>query len=158
MIHLELPLGPPGQDADEFGFCCYGAACEGLHRCTCWEPVYSDEQEPPRADLPTITRAKCCHDCAYRNGSPERERGEDEDLRELALAAAFDDDAPPFYCHDGMRRIVAWRHPDGREVPDGPGNYAPPKSDGRAFRADGTPADRCGGWAACVAGYRDSCA
>lgn len=152
-VHLEIASGPPGLPADEYGFCCYGAAAMGADRCTCWVPVYDAEQAPPRRELETSTRAKCCHDCAYRNGSPERERGDEDDLRELALNAASCDDAPPFYCHDGMRRIVSWRHPDGRELPAGPGDYVVPEGS-RAFRADGTPADRCAGWAACVAGYR----
>lgn len=135
-----------GEAPVEEYFCCYGAAGMGRDRCTCWEPVYDLEQQPlenggvPPAE--PATRRKCCADCAYRNGSPERERGEE-------LPRGPDKE---FWCHQGMRRAVAYRHPEsGREVPAGDGDYQPPvgpRSRPFAWRADGTPGERCAGWAA----------
>lgn len=84
------------------------------------------------------TRSKCCHDCAYRQGSPERTRG--EDLAEF--------NAGIFYCHEGMRRIIAYEHPDGRRIEEeNPGAYDPPTIGEIAYQASGAPAKRCAGWA-----------
>jgi MoaA/NifB/PqqE/SkfB family radical SAM enzyme len=57
-----------------------------------------------------------------------------------------------FWCHQGIRRVVEYRHPDGRVYPVPPlaagvdGAYEPPIIDGRPYKADGTPADVCAGW------------
>ncbi len=88
-----------------------------------------------------------CHDCAFRPGSPERQgderyHGSDGKLDELAWSGE------PFYCHQGLRRVVAWRHPADVEVPAGPDDYDPPVGLTMPYQADGTPAEVCAGWAA----------
>ena len=132
--------------------CCAGSAMFGPERCTCWETVYDQPQTSPlRADLPAGVRPRMCVDCAYRPNSPERRGDPDaaadtEQLRELA------DGGQPFWCHQGMRRPIVYRHPSGARVEASELDYAPPMQqiDGRwvPFKADGTPADLCGGWAA----------
>jgi hypothetical protein len=94
-------------------FCCYGAIMFGESRCTCWEPVYDAEQLPPLAGK-VQTLSTCCDDCAYRNGSPEKLKGEDDHLFDIAAG-----EASKFYCHKGMRQVIFWKHPDGREKPGG---------------------------------------
>lgn len=137
-------------DEDFYGVCCAGAAMYGRDRCTCWEPIYDLEQQPlansgePLELIPT--RAKCCGDCAYRVGSPEREAGDGDWLVELATG-----DGRVFWCHQGMRRVVSFRHPDGRELPAGDGDYRPPIGPAErpvAWKANGSVGDRCAGWAA----------
>lgn len=154
-LHLDHhgALVPPAvRDDDSYGDCCIGAAMFGNSRCTCWEPVYDLDQqslanggEPPEE---VATRAKCCHDCAYRNGSPERS---DEAEEERLLDIARSDGRQEFWCHQGVRRVVAFRHPDGRELPAGEGDYRPPLGPEERpviWKADGTPGERCAGWAA----------
>lgn len=151
MVHVLgiSPNVPPALRDDETpGICCAGAAMFGARRCTCWEPVYDLEQQPleniPENYSPD-TRSKCCHDCAYRHGSPEREDGEEEWLHEIT------GDGSEFWCHQGVRRVIAFRHPDGRELPAGDGDYRPPVGPTDrpiVWRADGTPGERCAGWAA----------
>jgi hypothetical protein len=138
-----LPEGLP--DAGE-GACCYGAAEYGPDGCTCWTPVYDLEQAAPVPQDRGL-RTEMCRDCAYRPGSPERqgEKGhaaDEEELMGLVASGAV------FTCHQGIRRPVQWRHPSGATVPGHPADYRPPVIDGVAFRADGTPADICAGWAA----------
>lgn len=130
---------PPGlptewTDDDTAAPCCWGSV-DAPDGCTCWEPVYDLDQQPD-APGPRRTRDVRCEDCAYRPGSPEHGTGELPGPK-----------SRPFYCHQGMRRVAAFRHPDGRELPAGPGDYAPPVRDGLPRKADGTPADRCAGWA-----------
>jgi hypothetical protein len=55
-------------------------------------------------------------------------------------------DGSRFACHKGMRRVILWRHPDGRELVAGDGDYHPPMIGLAAFKADGSPADYCAGW------------
>jgi hypothetical protein len=152
-VHMDGVLAPPGvTDDDPITGCCYGEAVYGPTRCTCWEPVYDLEQQSlanggrlPEGFEPE-TRTKCCRDCAYRQGSPERERGEGDQLDDWAL-----DGRSEFWCHQGVRRVVAFRHPDGRELPAGEGDYRPPVGpDERpvVWKADGTVGERCAGWAA----------
>lgn len=123
--------------------CCMGAAIHGPIGCTCWEPVFSDEQLPVVDHLDIPRRLKCCHDCAFRNGSPERQ--EDDGAMDAILASGR-----RFFCHQGMRRVVEEVHPDGRRRPADPGDYRPPTDADRdiAFKADGTPAEICAGWLA----------
>ena len=89
---------------------------------------------------------RMCATCAYRPASPER-RGEDgyagdEDLLDELVATGS-----PFYCHQGIRKPVAWRHvPSGTEIPGHPGGYDPPILDAVPYKADGSPADLCAGW------------
>lgn len=152
-VHIDRAWAPPGitDDSPSLG-CCWGDVLDGPTRCTCWEPVFDLEQKvldnggrvPPKDEIPT--RSKCCHDCAYRNGSPERERGEGEELLDHARATYRE-----FWCHQGVRRIVAWEHPDGRRVEEPPGCYAPPQGPPErpvVWKADGSVGERCAGWAA----------
>lgn len=150
-LHIDGVYGPPDLD-DEPGICCMGAAVYGAYRCTCWEPVFDLEQMPlanggrPPSEAEISIRSKCCHDCAYRNGSPEKERGEGEQLDDWAL-----DGRSEFWCHQGVQRVVAWCHPDGRELPAAEGDYRGPVGpDERpvVWKADGTVGERCAGWAA----------
>lgn len=124
--------------------CCIGAAVYGPQKCTCWQPVLDVEQAEV-VEGPMPQREKCCGDCAYRHGSPERDGG----FVEEALLDLPGQPGRVFACHQGMRRVVAWRHPVGLELPAGTGDYRPPRdAAGRAYRADGSPADLCAGWAA----------
>lgn len=120
--------------------CCWSSMQDGPSACSCWEPVYDLPQSTPHTHVEPETRRKACPDCAFRKGSPERERG--DELEGL----------PNFWCHQGIRRPVAWRHPDGRvrPVPDAVNSpdYQPPLVDGVPYKADGRPADRCAGHAA----------
>ena len=110
----------------------------GADRCTCWEPVYDLEQAPLIIGAPQ-TRTTCCHDCAYRNDSPERAAGQTDWLVDIASSSTF-------ACHQGMRRMIVEEHPDGRRRTIESDDYHPPIKDGVAYRADGTPADLCAGW------------
>lgn len=145
IVHLTIDSGPDDRDdynADEVP-CCIGGAMRGPRACTCWQPVFDVDQADVQIEEPNVrTRTECCFDCAYRNDSPERAEGYDDELRDIA------GDGSTFACHQGMRRVVAWRHPDGRELPAGDGDYQPPMVGLVAFKADGTPADLCAGWAA----------
>lgn len=119
-------------------YCCMGSVEDGPKGCTCWEPVYDLEQVPPNLAEGVVseTRTKRCGDCAYRPDSPEREDGRLDDITGV------------FFCHQGIRRPVAYRHPDGRvrEWVDTT-DYQPPIHGHRPYKADGTPADICAGWA-----------
>lgn len=137
---------PPELPDAGHGACCIGAAVHGPQRCTCWVPVYDLDQQPVRPGLP-LPRVplRMCGDCAYRPHSPERQGAEDyagdEDLLEELVASGT-----PFYCHEGIRHPIAWRHPSGVEVPGHPGSYDPPILAGVPYKADGTPANVCTGW------------
>lgn len=128
---------------DRIGLCCMGVASGGIDYCTCWEPIYDlDQAVGLDAVTPLATRAKCCGDCAYRNGSPERNGDEEDWLLELPGGPAT------FFCHQGIRRILSYRHPSGLVLPAGSGDYDPPRSAGRVYRANGSPAEICAGFAA----------
>jgi hypothetical protein len=127
--------------------CCYGSAEYGPARCTCWESVYEVEQTEPRTDLDAAVRPSMCVDCAYRPGSPER-TGDPKAAGDEYLLRRLVESGDPFWCHQGIRRPTHWRHPSGATVPGSPFAYSPPIIDGRPYKADGTPADYCGGWAA----------
>ena len=152
-IHVDGPVIPglPSELANLEVPCCMGAAVYGLDRCTCWEPIYDLEQQfPLHVNAVPGARDRCCGDCAYRNGSPERS-GEDADW----LLEIPSDPSKLFVCHAGIRRVTAWRHPLLPEpVPAGAGDYRPPIIDGRAYKADGTPADVCAGFLAHRAALR----
>ncbi len=137
--------GPDLPDAGE-GTCCMGAAMFGPERCTCWQPVYDLDQAQPVEAAPS-TRAAPCEDCAFRADSPERQgepgyAGSEAELDRLVATGQ------PFFCHQGIRRPITWRHPTGTEIPGDPANYQPPIIVGVPYRADGTPAEVCAGWAA----------
>lgn len=132
--------------------CCDGAANRGPAGCTCWEPVYDLDQAEPRPDQPIRTRAKMCEDCAYRPTSPERTGddrydGTEEQLLDLAAGAGV------FWCHQGIRSPIAYRHTTlGITVEADASHYKPliREVDGEPvpFKADGSPGNRCAGWAA----------
>lgn len=130
----ELPY-LTAEDVAADAWCCMGSVNDGPHGCTCWSPIFDLEQADPVAAEPS-TRAKRCVDCAFRPDSPERARG--DDLEGLAN----------FWCHQGIRRPVAFRHPDGRVRPvNDSSDYQPPILGNVPYKADGTPADRCAGHA-----------
>lgn len=143
-IHISVDDSP--DDRDDFDYdagevpCCMASAMRGPRACTCWRPVFDLDQAEPIPGSEPAVRAQCCDDCAYRNGSPERADGYTDDLKDLAGGQSS------FACHKGMRRVILWRHPDGRELPAGEGDYHPPIIGAVAFKADGTPADLCAGW------------
>lgn len=131
---------------------CWGYAHNGPDGCICWEPEYDLEQATPDETAHSRARDKMCSDCAYRPDSPERANDDDvmcsaADLERTVTSGV------PFYCHDGMRRRLRWRHPNGAVVEaEQDHDYAPPilKIDDQAvpFRADGAPALLCAGWLA----------
>jgi hypothetical protein len=144
-----------------YGACCYAAGMNGPNACTCWEPVYDREQAEPRRGMPQIpVPVRMCErgpdgegGCAYRPHSPERDgdttyQGDTEEMEELAMTGH------PFFCHAGMRRVVAWRHPVGIEIPGHPADYAPPIVGGVPYQADGSPGVLCAGWLLRAATYR----
>lgn len=131
------PVLAPVDHHERYRWCCYAAADRGAAHCSCWRPVYDLEQAEPRTELSPETRSAMCGDCAYRPGSPELE---EDPYRLMGLAN--------FWCHRGIRRPREWRHPDGRVRPGDPADYQPPIVGDVAYRADGSPAARCGGWAA----------
>lgn len=142
VAHISAGCAPPGvTDDDPLTGCCMGEAMRDPRYCTCWEPVFDVDQAEPDPTSEPATRAKCCHDCAYRRGSPEEQEGARDDLEALASSGR-----DVFYCHQGMRRAIAYRHPDGRELPAVDGDYQPAQAGGTAYRADGSAADRCAGW------------
>ena len=129
-------------EPDGFLPCCIGSAHDGPRGCTCWVPIFDQEQQPIRVGLPR-DRASQCHDCAYRRGSPERSTREGAEVLHDLIVAGW----PVFFCHQGMRRVVEWRHPDGRVVPAGPGDYRPVSRDDVGYLANGEPGEVCAGFA-----------
>ena len=128
--------------------CCMGSAMWGPSGCTCWEPVFDLEQtEPDERELSVedlTVRSRACTDCAYLPGSTERaDEWEWDQLRSLPARAGS-----VFMCHFGMRRVLEWRHPDGRVHVAEPGDYKPPIRGIIAYKADGKPGDVCAGFAA----------
>lgn len=131
-------------DAGE-GHCCYGTIMNGPQGCTCWEPIYDLEQQEPRLGKPR-TRRRRCPDCAYHDGSPERQNttgyaGDAETLDEIVYSGER------FICHQGMRKPSRWIHvPTGTIIEGHPAGYEPPFLNGLPYKADGTPGDICAGW------------
>jgi hypothetical protein len=144
---LELP------DAGE-GLCCMGAAVYGPERCTCWEPIYDRPQQPPDEAAEGEAQPRPCRDCAYRPGSPERS-GAEHVTGDQGLLDSLVVNGRPFYCHAGMRRVLALVHgPTGVRVERGPDAYDPATgTDRRVYQADGQPALVCGGWLALRMAY-----
>lgn len=146
---MTLFCGAPGAielpDAGE-GACCFGAAVYGPQRCTCWQEVFDKRQRKPQAG-PTGVRASQCEDCAYRPESPER-RGDQTYAGDQAMLDDIVIRGERFYCHQGIRRPLKLRHPNGVEIEGHPGAYSPPIVDGVPYQANGQPASICAGWAA----------
>lgn len=161
MTQVICALGENSQQWPDVGNgadpCCAGAAMFGPERCTCWTVEYDTDQADPDRDEQPGTRESMCHDCAYRPGSPERSGDPDasadaDELHRLTRSGQT------FWCHQGMRRPVAYMHPYGYRVDASALEYAPPMvRDGDRvvpFKSDGTPADMCAGWAA-IAAHHD---
>ncbi|MFL6141600.1 MAG: hypothetical protein ACJ72N_06995 [Labedaea sp.] len=135
--------------------CCWDATERGPAACICWQPVYDREQTTPTAETVAAlalgearpdVRDRMCGDCAYRPGSPEKSGSEDVDgdAQQLERLAAT---GTRFFCHDGMRKPVAWRHPAGMRITAvSDGDYQPPIIDNVPYRADGQPGLLCAGW------------
>jgi hypothetical protein len=145
---MDLPRGcgsnPDLPDAG-LGGCCMGSAVYGPSRCTCWEPVWPQEQQPARTDLPSSVMPKMCGDCAFRRDSPERTEhpnaaADYEDLQTLVEKGL------PFYCHDGMMKPTHYRHPSGVMIEANDLGYDPLRVGDKVYRVDGRPADLCNGW------------
>lgn len=125
--------------------CCWTAAETDGKACECWEEIY---WPPPTPDIlagPMATRTRLCHDCAYRPGSPERAEEDGEQLDAVLYQ--------PFTCHQGMPVLVGYRHPqiDGlsmlaRGLHDRD-NFGPVTRGAQAWKANGSPAELCAGWA-----------
>lgn len=146
MIHVDAPRDWP--ETPTTGMCCLGSALDGATRCTCWEPEYDVEQAEPKTDgLLFGCRSSMCHDCAYRPGSPER-TGDPDAAADQELLDDLVVRGQPFWCHQGMRVPLRYRHPSGVVVEASRLEYGPPIVQGRPFKADGSPADLCFGWAA----------
>jgi hypothetical protein len=136
---VELP------DAGQ-GACCEGSAYNGPHRCTCWKPIYDLKQRKPKPGTAQV-RERACVDCAYRPDSPERAGADgyacnDGELEDIVQTGEV------FYCHQGIRKPIKLRHPCGVVIDGHPASYDPPIVDRVPYRADGTPANICAGWAA----------
>lgn len=136
--------------------CCDGARRGSAATCTCWVPEYDLSQTDPAletivglvlGDIAPDARDRMCGDCAYRPESPERNgKAMACDAAQLEQLAA---DGTRFWCHDGMRKPIAWRHPKGMRiaaVSQADGDYQPPIVDGIPYRADGRPGLLCAGW------------
>lgn len=128
---------PP--ETDEWRGCCYSELRES---CTCWEPIWDVPPPVFDASLPTEVRLEMCGGCAYRPGTDAWTCRTASDLPA--------DTAKRFYCHEGARRILGYRHPDGTEImlPPEEIDHKGDEHDGRPFFRDGTPAPYCAGWAA----------
>ena len=132
-------LLPEDRDEERIAPCCYGSALDGPDGCSCWEPIF-DADQAPIVEGPPETRPSLCGDCAFRKDSPERRAGQ------------HPEDLSSFWCHQGVRRAIAYVHPDGRrrdvvDVDGTPVDYQPVTRPGLIFRADGQPGQRCAGWA-----------
>jgi hypothetical protein len=143
---LDLVLPDAGQ-----GLCCEGAAYLGPDRCTCWVEVHAVDQADPRTDQHAGIGESPCSTCAYRPDSPER-TGADHVAGDAAMLDDIVKTGQPFWCHTGMRHVVALEHPAGIrvELPDEhqAAAFRPLIVNDVPYKADGTPADICAGWAA----------
>lgn len=141
-------LSPEAQEP--FQSCCYGAAIYGPARCTCWTPEY-DRPQSDATDAAAPEIIKCCGDCAYRADSPER-----SGVSGYACSAEAEGELPDvarggfFFCHQGMRRVVAYVHSETgfRADIDHGDDYAPGSHEGRPILANGDYAPLCAGFAA----------
>lgn len=154
----------PGDDAR---LCCYGAAVLG--RCTCWAPAYDCQQVSPAhvAKAPVTVRAAMCRDCPAwfesesrleyhaANGPDELdplnwidEPPDCETAYEKMVWLAFSRRGRPFYCFEGVRRVIGAVHPDGGFVQCAPRHAPTFNHYGQRVRADGEVTPVCAGYAA----------
>jgi hypothetical protein len=138
--------------------CCLEGYQSGPAACTCWRPIYDQDQAEHDAkavagllagDTEPDVRTGMCDDCAYRPGSPER--SSDPNVRcDAATLERLAQDGATFWCHDGLRKAAAWRHPSGLTIRavDEHGDYQPPIVAGIPIRATGQPGLLCAGWSA----------
>jgi hypothetical protein len=143
------PALPPANPDEPW--CCESAVFSDGRDCACWVAVYSPTPTRDVQAGPPRIRTSRCRDCAYRPDSPERKAGEE-------LKASLRE---PFTCHQGMPVLLGYTHPD----PDvglclwAPGlfdrdNFGPIMVGDRSWKADGTTADLCAGWAGVVGAGR----
>lgn len=147
---------PPDAPLIGDGSCCYGAVQDGAGGCTCWVPEFDADQVPldeQHVQLlaagvePTVRPGGMCGDCAYRPDSPERTGADgykgDADTLETYAAVGH-----RFWCHDGLLRVVQWRHePSGTTIDAHPATYTPPiDKRGVPYKADGSAGYLCAGW------------
>lgn len=148
-MHFHVLMADEDDDPDRIP-CCMGTAAGCA--CTCWEDEYDQPQLPAQEGPPAIAPGPCST-CACRPGSPERlEDDTPYDQRQMAssweLVQSLAARGEPFWCHQGMRRRVRERHPDGRVREVGEHDWAPGVRPGTPLQASGEPAVMCGGWAA----------
>ena len=109
-------LTPPDWTGPADGVpCCWDTMHGDWDDCTCWAPIYDPPEQEPLLPGGAEVMPTMCADCAYRPGSPERMGNPDAaadgcDLDDLAIGGTR------FWCHDGMRRIVAMRHDDVQRI------------------------------------------
>lgn len=101
---------------------CY---CDGRGAITAEQAaaIAADDPDPrwqPRP-LPTPPRftGQRCEDCAFRAGSPERDRGLGT-AAELYEGLALGNDGAPFYCHQGMHHGAQGYVPRQRDARGAP--------------------------------------
>lgn len=143
----QLPLHISAANRPEFhappeaeNSCCMGAAFTDGERCTCWVAISYPEQEERQEGPMNICR-KMCHDCAYRNDSPER--------ADAGGAVPDYGRDRPFVCHQGTPITTVWVHPmTGVTRKPERDSYVIAQADGRTWLADGRPGEFCAGWAA----------
>ena len=145
---VHISADNPALDGQKQRFCCHGDSVYGPGRCTCWEMIYDLDQQPIKPDALTPMRSTMCGDCACRPESPERNGDPEFRHSGEGQLQAILDGSSPFFCHQGIRRLVGMRHPDGTVIDlESPGGYKPPMDGERPYRADGSPAAVCAGWA-----------
>ena len=142
-------LTPPGWQGPADGVpCCWATMHGDWDDCTCWAPIYDPPEQEPLLPGGAEVMPTMCADCAYRPGSPERMGNPDAaadgcDLDDLAIGGTR------FWCHDGMRRVVAMRHTGTGEAVEitGQHHYDPPlDARQRPHRTNGTVGSLCAGW------------
>lgn len=149
----------PDHDPENPDFipCCWGSEINGLLGCTCWASEYDQDQQPAQPLPPEgpQTRPGKCADCACRYDSIERISYRDGTAVRSPFASSWEGvldlagKGKPFYCHDGMRKLLRKHHPNGAVKEEGEHSYSPPiPADGVPRKADGSAAFLCAGWAA----------
>lgn len=129
--------------------CCMAYAVGGPGKCTCWRPIHEPTTQAPPAPTGGVEfMPRGCGDCAYRADSPER-TGEPGVHGDADTLADLVDAGQPFWCHDGMRQVVAYHHPSGHVLPIARDRaWDPEVHAATPYRADGRPGAVCAGWAA----------